>query len=65
MAFTEIEIAEHMKVLEDSESAGVPAYTADKVFWLIGSGYFYNHPHVGRNGRIASQKHKFINLLKT
>jgi len=40
--------------------AGVSAYNADKVFWLIGSGNFYNDLHIGKQGRIESQKRKFI-----
>jgi len=38
----------------------VSAYAVDKVFWLIGSGKFYNHKHLGRNGLIGRKKAKFI-----
>lgn len=44
-------------------SVGVSPYNVDKVFWLIGSGYFYNHPHIGRAGRIPQPKARFISLL--
>lgn len=40
--------------------ANVSPYNADKVFWLIGSGYFYDDPHIGTNGRIGSRKQEFI-----
>ena len=43
-----------------SNNANVTAYNADKVFWLIGSGYFYNDPQIGKKGRIGSQKQDFI-----
>jgi len=43
-----------------SSNAGVSPYNADKVFWLIGSGYFYSDPGIGNNGRIGSKKHEFI-----
>jgi len=48
-----------------AENAGVTPYTADKVFWLIGSGSFYKHRHLGDNGRIARPKARFITLLKS
>lgn len=43
-----------------SHNADVTAYNADKVFWLIGSGYFYNDPQIGKKGRIGSQKQDFV-----
>lgn len=48
-----------------AENSGVTSYTADKVFWLIGSGYFYNHRHIGEDGRIPRPKAQFIGLLKS
>ncbi len=44
--------------------AGVSAYNADKVFWLIGSGYFYSDPHLGNQGRVGSRKWEFIEYAK-
>lgn len=44
--------------------ADVSAYNADKVFWLISSGYFYDDPHIGNNGRIGSHKQEFIEYAK-
>ena len=40
-----------------AEAAGVSAYAVDKLFWLIGSGRFYNHPELKGIGR---KKAKFI-----
>ena len=44
--------------------ASVSPYNADKVFWLIGSGYFYNDLHLGNKGRVGSQKKEFIECAK-
>ena len=43
-----------------AEHVGVSAYNVDRVFWLIGSGYFYDHKHIGNNGRVPSMKKAFI-----
>jgi len=43
-----------------SEHVGVSAYNVDKVFWLIGSGYFYHHLHIGKEGRVGRLKDAFI-----
>lgn len=43
-----------------AEAAGVSAYAIDKVFWLIGSGKFYNHPDIGKAGQIGRKKAQFI-----
>jgi hypothetical protein len=40
--------------------AKVTPYNADKLFWLIGSGYFYNDPQIGDDGRIGNNKKDFI-----
>jgi hypothetical protein len=47
-------------VIRLASHADVTAYNADKVFWLIGSGYFNLDPDIGRNGRIGSKKKEFI-----
>jgi hypothetical protein len=47
-------------VVRLAENAGVTAYNADKVFWLIGSGNFYKHKDVGHNGRVRSIRREFI-----
>ncbi|MBU1665156.1 MAG: hypothetical protein KKG92_07120 [Gammaproteobacteria bacterium] len=43
-----------------ASAAGVSSYNVDKLFWLIGSGRFYNHPEIGNNGLIGRNKDKFI-----
>ncbi len=44
--------------------AGVTPYNVDKLFWLIGSGYFYDDPDVGTKGRIGSRKKRFIEAAR-
>lgn len=51
-------------VVRVANHAGVSPYNADKVFWLIGSGYFYADPHLGNKGRIGSRKKEFIEYAK-
>ena len=45
-------------------NAGVTPYNVDKLFWLIGSGNFYEDPHIGNWGRIGSKKKEFIEVAK-
>jgi hypothetical protein len=47
-----------------ARNAGITPYNVDKLFWLIGSGYFYYDPHVGKQGRIGSQKKRVIEVAK-
>jgi hypothetical protein len=47
-------------VVRLAENVGVSPYNADKLFWLIGSGYFYQDEQIGNKGRIGSYKMKFI-----
>lgn len=42
-------------ITQVAEAAEVTPYNVDKVFWLIGSGKFYNHPHIGSIGRKKAQ----------
>lgn len=51
-------------VIRLANHAGVSPYNADKVFWLIGSGYFYNDPDLGNKGRVGSYKKEFIEYAK-
>jgi hypothetical protein len=51
-------------VIRVANHSGVSAYNADKVFWLIGSGYFYADPHLGNEGRVGSRKKEFIEYAK-
>ncbi|WKT60071.1 hypothetical protein Q2E61_14330 [Microbulbifer thermotolerans] len=41
-------------------AAGVSSYNVDKLFWLIGSGKFYNHKNIGKRGHIGRMKKEFI-----
>lgn len=47
-------------VIRLAKNAGVTPYSADKLFWLVGSGYFYEDEHIGDKGRIGSCKAQFI-----
>jgi hypothetical protein len=47
-----------------ARNADITPYNVDKLFWLIGSGYFYYDPHIGKQGRIGSQKKRFIEVAK-
>jgi hypothetical protein len=42
----------------------VTPYYVDKIFWLIGSGNFYDDPLVGNHGRVATNKWEFIDSAK-
>ena len=44
--------------------ATVTPYNADKVFWLIGSGFFYEDLSIGNKGRIGNHKRKFIDFAR-
>jgi thermostable 8-oxoguanine DNA glycosylase len=48
-----------------ANNAKVSPYNADKVFWLIGSGNFYNHPNIERKGKIGSRKKDFIKYARS
>jgi len=47
-----------------AKDVGVTSYNVDKLFWLIGSGYFYDDIHIGKEGRIGSHKKEFIQYAK-
>lgn len=51
-------------VIRVAANSNVTPYNADKLFWLIGSGYFYNDPQIGKKGRIGSHKKKFIRFAR-
>ncbi len=48
-----------------ARNVGVTPYNIDKLFWLIGSGYFYEDPHIGNNGRIGGRKKRFIEVARS
>jgi hypothetical protein len=45
-----------------ARNVDVTPYDVDKLFWLMGSGHFYDDPHVGNRGRIGSRKKQFIEV---
>lgn len=49
-------------IVQIAEAKGVSAYNVDKLFWLIGSGKFYDHPEIGKKGKIGRNKERFIKL---
>jgi hypothetical protein len=51
-------------VVELADSIGVTPFNVDKVFWLIGSGNFYNDQQIGKRGRIGSKRKEFIAYAK-
>jgi hypothetical protein len=48
-----------------ARNAGATPYNVDKLFWLIGSGYFHEDPRIGHQGRIGSRKKQFIEVAQT
>lgn len=51
-------------IVRIADHVGQTPYAVDKIFWLIGSGYFYDDPQIGQNGRIGRQKQAFIDYVK-
>ena len=51
-------------IVRVARNANVTPYNADKTFWLIGSGYFYDDTHIGNDGRVGSHKQEFIEYAK-
>jgi hypothetical protein len=47
-----------------ASNVGVTPYNVDQLFWLIGSGYFYEDPHIGHKTRIGSLKKQFIEITQ-
>jgi len=48
-------------IIRVADNSQVTPFSVDKVFWLIGSGYFYGHKAtIGKEGRIGSMKKEFI-----
>lgn len=43
---------------------GRTPYAVDKLLWLIGSGHFYEDPHIGDNGRTGRRKQAFIDYVQ-
>ena len=47
-----------------ARNVGVTPYNADKLFWLIGSGNFYEDRDVGKEGKIGGRKKEFIKVAQ-
>lgn len=47
-----------------ARNANTTPYSVDKVFWLVGSGYFYDDPEIGRKGRIGGHKREFFAVAR-
>lgn len=52
-------------IVRISNNVGVSAYNVDKLFWLLGSGYFYKNLEIGNQGRVKSLKDDFIEHWNT
>jgi len=52
-------------IIRVASNSNVSPYNADKVFWLIGSGNFYEDQEIGTNGRIGSHKQEFIDFARS
>lgn len=52
-------------IVRVASHANVTPYNADKVFWLIGSGYFYDDFNIGTKGRIGNHKKEFIDFARS
>ena len=48
-------------IVRVANHAGVTPYAADKLFWLIGSGRFYDNPEIENIGR---HREEFVTLAK-
>ncbi len=47
-------------IVRVAHNSGVSPYNVDKLFWLVGSGNFYDDEHLGKKGRIRTNKRIFI-----
>lgn len=48
-----------------ARNANIKPFEADRVFWLIGSGYFYDDRMIGSDGHIGKHKKDFIEFART
>jgi hypothetical protein len=51
-------------VVRIASHCGKTPYDVDKLFWLVGSGRFYDHPDLGNNGRIRTNRTGFVRSAK-
>jgi hypothetical protein len=47
-------------VVRIAANCGRTPYAVDKLFWLVGSGRFYDHPEMGKKGRVRTNRNRFI-----
>jgi len=47
-------------VIRVAKNVQLSPYNVDKLFWLIGSGNFYNDKQIGNKGKIGSHKKDFL-----
>jgi len=52
-------------VVRVAKYVDVTPYNADKLFWLIGSGNFYEDKHIGDEGKIGNNKARFIEYAQS
>lgn len=52
-------------IIRVAQNVDVTPYNVDKLFWLVGSGYFYNDKTIGKNGRIGNRKKDFIQFAQS
>lgn len=52
-------------IIRLARHAGVTPYNADKVFWLIGSGNFYDDPLIGKRGIIGRHEKDFVQFARS
>jgi hypothetical protein len=51
-------------VVRVARNVGETPYCVDKLFWLIGSGNFYDHSQIGVAGRIGNNKERFYEFAR-
>jgi len=47
-------------VVRIASNCGKTPYAVDKLFWLVGSGRFYDHPEMGKKGRVRTNRNGFV-----
>lgn len=53
-------------IIRIADNVGVSPYCVDKLFWLIGSGFFYyDKETIGKDGKIGRMKAEFISFAKS
>jgi thermostable 8-oxoguanine DNA glycosylase len=54
----------HQAILRIARNVQITPYNVDKLFWLIGTGNFYDDKHVGKKGKIGSLQKGFCSYAK-